>query len=380
MAKVRQKKLENPFVYQGYEGPDYFCDRTEETENVISALKNGRNLTLISPRKVGKTGLIDHSFYQIRQHDKDAICIYVDIFSTKNLQEFVETIGKAVIEDALDREKSFANKVLDFFKGLRPTITPDLLTGMPTVSISVVPVQAEYTLKSIFTHLNSLNKPVYLAIDEFQQITEYPETGTEAMLRSYIQHIHDVKFIFSGSKKHLMEEMFCSPNRPFYQSTQLMNLEPLHEEIYYVFANKFFESKKGSFSEEMFHNIYQRFDGYTWYVQAILNRLYETDKRVENDRQVAEAILFHINTLAPYYQTLTTFLTDNQFSLLKAIAMDETVLQPLSNDFIKRYELPSVSSIKSALAVLIDKDLVYKTLVGYIVYDRFMGIWLKRLG
>ena len=380
MAKVRQKKLENPFVYQGYEGPDYFCDRTEETENVISALKNGRNLTLISPRKVGKTGLIDHSFYQIRQHDKDAICIYVDIFSTKNLQEFVETIGKAVIEDALDREKSFANKVLDFFKGLRPTITPDLLTGMPTVSISVVPVQAEYTLKSIFTHLNSLNKPVYLAIDEFQQITEYPETGTEAMLRSYIQHIHDVKFIFSGSKKHLMEEMFCSPNRPFYQSTQLMNLEPLHEEIYYVFANKFFESKKGSLSEEMFHNIYQRFDGYTWYVQAILNRLYETDKKVENDRQVAEAILFHINTLAPYYQTLTTFLTDNQFSLLKAIAMDETVLQPLSNDFIKRYELPSVSSIKSALAVLIDKDLVYKTLVGYIVYDRFMGIWLKRLG
>lgn len=380
MAKARQKKLENPFVYQGYEGPDYFCDRTEETENVISALKNGRNLTLISPRKVGKTGLIDHTFYQIRQHDKDAICIYVDIFSTKNLQEFVETIGKAVIEDALDREKSFANKVLDFFKGLRPTITPDLLTGMPTVSISVVPVQAEYTLKSILTHLESLNKPVYLAIDEFQQITEYPETGTEAMLRSYIQHIHHVKFIFSGSKKHLMEEMFCSPNRPFYQSTQLMNLEPLYEEIYYVFANKFFESKKGSLSEEMFHNIYQRFDGYTWYVQAILNRLYETDKKVENDRQVAEAILFHINTLAPYYQTLTTFLTDNQFSLLKAIAMERTVLQPLSNDFIKRYELPSVSSIKSALAVLIDKDLVYKTLEGYIVYDRFMGIWLKRLG
>lgn len=380
MAKARRKKLENPFVYQGYEGPDYFCDRTEETEKVISALRNGRNLTLISPRKIGKTGLIDHSFYQIRQHDKDAICIYVDIFSTKNLQEFVETIGKAVIEDALDREKSFANKVLDFFKGLRPTITPDLLTGMPTVSISVVPVQAEYTLKSIFTHLNSLNKPVYLAIDEFQQITEYPETGTEAMLRSYIQHIHHVKFIFSGSKKHLMEEMFCSPNRPFYQSTQLMNLEPLHEEIYYVFANKFFESKKGSLSKEMFHNIYQRFDGYTWYIQAILNRLYETDKKVEDDRQVAEAVLFHINTLAPYYQTLTTFLTDNQFSLLKAIAMAGIVPQPLSNDFIKQHELPSVSSVKSALAVLVDKDLVYKTLKGYIVYDRFMGIWLKRLG
>jgi hypothetical protein len=50
------------------------------------------------------------------------------------------------------------------------------------------------------------------------------------------------------------------------------------------------------------------------------------------------------------------------------------VLQPLSNEFVKRYELPSISSVKSALTVLIDKDLVYKTIEGYIVYDRFMGI------
>lgn len=228
MAKNKKRKLENPFVYQSYESSDYFCDRIDETNCVISSLKNGRNITLISPRKIGKTGLIYHSFDKIKSEDKEAVCIYVDIFSTKNLQEFVETLGRAVIEDALNREKSFANKVLDFFKGLRPTITPDLLTGLPTVSINVVPVQAEYTLRSIFSHLNSLNKPVYLAIDEFQQITEYPETGTEAMLRSHIQHIHHVKFIFSGSKKHLMEEMFCAPNRPFFQSTQLMALAPLH--------------------------------------------------------------------------------------------------------------------------------------------------------
>jgi len=379
MAKTKQKKLENPFVYQGYENPEYFCDRTEEAENMISALKNGRNITLVSPRKIGKTGLINHSFYQIKKENKQAICIYVDIFSTKNLQEFVETLGKAVIEDALEREKSFAGKVLDFFKGLRPTITPDLLTGMPSVSINVVPVQAEYTLKSIFSHLNSLNKPVYLAIDEFQQITEYPESGTEAMLRSYIQAIHQVKFIFSGSKKHLMEEMFCTPNRPFYQSTQLMNLEPLHEEIYYEFANRFFEAKKGSLSQQVFHNLYHSFDGYTWYLQAILNRLYEQEKKVETDRQVAEAILFHLDTMAPHYQTLTSFLTDNQLNLLKAIALEGIISQPLSSDFIKRHELPSASSVKSALEVLIDKDLVYQTAKGYIVYDRFLGLWLKRI-
>ena len=379
MAKVKQKQLDNPFVYQGYEGPEYFCDREEETKNMISALNNGRNLTLISPRKIGKTGLINHAFYQIKKEIKEAICIYVDIFSTKNLQEFVETLCRAVIEDTLEREKSFANKVLDFFKGLRPTITPDLMTGMPTVSVSVVPVQAEYTLKSIFTHLDELNKPVYFAIDEFQQITEYPEKGTEATLRSYIQFIHHVKFIFSGSKKHLMEEMFCAPTRPFYQSTQLMNLEPLQEETYYDFVKKFFEAKKGSFSQLVFHNIYQRFNGYTWYLQAILNRLYEQGKKVETDKQAVEAILFHVNALAPHYQMLVSFLTDNQFSLLKAIAHADVVEQPLGNEFIKRFELPSASSVKSALTVLVDKDLVYQSPEGYIVYDRFLGLWLKKI-
>lgn len=379
MARAKHKQLDNPFVYQGYEGPEYFCDREEEVKNIISALDNGRNLTLISPRKIGKTGLINHTFHQIKKENKDAICIYVDIFSTKNLQEFVETLCKAVIEDALDREKSFGSKVMDFFKGLRPTITPDFMTGMPTVSVTVVPVQAEYTLKSIFTHLNELNKPVFIAIDEFQQITEYPEKGTEAMLRSYIQFIHHVKFVFSGSKKHLMEEMFCAPNRPFFQSTQLMNLEPLKEDTYYDFAKKFFEAKKGSLSQEVFHDIYQRFDGYTWYLQAILNRLYERGKKVETNQQAVEAILFHVNTLAPYYQMLVSFLTDNQFSLLKAIAHADIVEQPLGNEFIKRFELPSASSVKSALKVLVDKDLVYQSANGYIVYDRFLGLWLKRL-
>lgn len=379
MDKRKKRKIANPFVYQGYESPEYFFDRTVETENMISALNNGRNITLISPRKIGKTGLIHHVFHQLRSKEKDAICIYIDIFSTKNQQEFIEMLARAIIEDALEREKSFASKVLDFFKALRPTLSPDLLTGAPTVSLTVVPVQAEQTLKSLLMHLEGLNKRVYLAIDEFQQIAEYPETGTEALLRSYIQFLHNVHFVFSGSKKHLMVEMFCSPNRPFYQSTQLMNLEPLFEEIYYDFASRFFEAKKGSLSKDMFHNIYQRFDGYTWYVQAILNRLYEQERHVDSERQVAEAILFLINTMSPQYQTITSFLTTNQYNLLKAIADADVVAQPLSNDFIQRYNLPGVSSVKTALTALADKDLIYLTPNGYIVYDRFLDLWLKRL-
>ena len=379
MARQKKKKLENPFVYQGYEGPDYFFDRTEETENIISALRNGRNVTLISPRKIGKTGLIRHVFHQLESAGNDAICIYSDIFATKNLQEFVETIGKAIVEDALQREKTFASKVMDFFKGLRPTFSPDPMTGLPTVTLNVVPVQAELTLKSLFAHLESLDKRVYLAIDEFQQVAYYPEKGAEALLRSHIQFMHNVRFVFSGSKMHMMEEMFLAPNRPFYQSAQLMTLSPLHEEIYYDYASRFFEQKRGLLGKDVFKRMYRSFDGYTWFIQAVLNRLYEQEKKVDADAQVADAIMFHVNSMAPHYQTVFSFLTDNQRCLLRAIASMGIVKQPQSVEFIRNYNLPSSSSIKSALEVLVEKELVYQTLEGYIVYDRFFSIWLKRL-
>lgn len=83
--------------------------------------------------------------------------------------------------------------------------------------------------------------------------------------------------------------------------------------------------------------------------------------------------------MTPHYQTLTSFLTDNQFALLKAIAQAGIVAQPQSSEFIKQHELPSASSVKSALDVLLDKDLVYHTPDGYIVYDRFLGLWLSRI-
>ena len=96
-------------------------------------------------------------------------------------------------------------------------------------------------------------------------------------------------------------------------------------------------------------------------------------------KDMKDSLLFHVNALAPHYQMLISFLTDNQFSLIKAIAHADVVEQPLGNEFIKRYELPSASSVKSALTVLVDKDLVYQTSEGYIVYDRFFGLWLKRI-
>ena len=379
MAKKTSNQLRNPFVYQGYVSPDYFCDRIVETEELIGNLQNGRNTVLISPRRIGKTGLIKNAFHKLKEIEKDAICIYVDIFSTKNQQEFVQVLGSAITQDVLSRGQRAMKNLLEFFGSWRPVFGQDPYTGTPTISISIEPSQSTVSLKSIFDYLSLSKREVYIAIDEFQQITKYPETGIEALLRSHIQFIPNAHFVFSGSKRRLMTQIFNSPERPFYQSTVSMGLEPLHEEIYYDFTRRFFEAKTGSFSQEMFHHVYHRFDGVTRSIQLMLNRLYETEKNVCSEAQINEAILHIVNQSSMQYEELINLLTANQLSLMKAIAQEGCVVSPQGDEFIKRYNLPSASSIKTALDVLLDKDLVYRTQTGYIIYDHFLAVWLKRL-
>ena len=379
MAKEKTISLRNPFVYQGYVSPTYFCDRTEETEELISNLQNGRNTVLISPRRIGKTGLIKNAFHHIMQADKDARCIYIDIFATKNQHDFVELLTSAIAQEVMSKEKQAMKRLLEFFGSWRPVFSTDPITGQPTVSVSIEHTQTAVSLKNVFDYLKQSSREVYVAIDEFQQIAYYPETGTEALLRSYIQFVPNVHFVFAGSKRHLMSQIFYSPDRPFYQSTVSMGLEPLHEEIYYDFAKRFFEGKKGTLSSEVFHDIYHRFDGVTRNIQLMLNRLYETEKNVVNLEQVNEAVRYIVNRSSVQYEELIGFFTDNQLSVARAVANEGLVVSPQSNDFARRYDLPSNSSIKTAMDYLIDKDVVCRTPSGYRIYDHFFELWLKRL-
>lgn len=377
--RLNNRTLTNPFIYQGYESPKYFCDREVETKTLLSHLKNGRNVTLISPRRIGKTGLIKNTFYHLKEQEKDATCLYIDIFATKNLHDFVELLGVMVINEIVRKNASFIEKTISFFSALRPVLSMDPLTGEPSVSITVEPSKEDITIQSIFNYLNDSEQEVYIAIDEFQQIAEYPEKGTEALLRSYIQFAQHVHFIFSGSKFHLMAEIFGSPKHPFYQSTEMMGLKPLDSDVYYDFCLQFFKEKGGNIEKEIFEYLYNMFEGHTWYIQCIMNRLYEANTNVESIEQVNAAILSILAGREPQFESLSQFFTDNQFSLLKAIAKEGIVAQPTAGRFIKSHNLSGASSTKAALKVLEDKELVYRKPEGYIIYDRFMDLWLKRL-
>ncbi|MDE6451622.1 MAG: ATP-binding protein [Odoribacter sp.] len=370
-------KPNNPFLIAGYHSPEFFCDREAETASILDALYNGRNVTLIAPRRMGKTGLIRHAFYHLKEQESDIITLYMDIYSTQSLGDFVRLFANSVLGKLDTAPQKALNRIGQFMRSCRSIFTFDELTGVPKVTIDITPKEEESTLKEIFDYIGSSEKRCYIAIDEFQQIAEYPEKGIEALLRSYIQFLPNVNFIFAGSKQHLMQEMFTSSKRPFYQSTQLLTIGPINREEYARFATGYFTGRNIQFPHEVFDAIYDKFEGHTWYIQSLLNRLFSYNRNV--DMKLVEYAMEQIVTeLSHSYADLLKTYSTGHVRLLKAIAREDCVKEILAGDFISRHRLHAASSVSSSLKKLLDNELVYQTPRGYIIYDRFMNEWLRQ--
>ena len=368
-------KLDNPFLIRGYAGPEYFCDRAAETQQLVSAISNGRDVTLVAPRRYGKTGLVLNAF---RILEKTHATVYLDIFAIEDLTTFVQTFASAVLDRLDSPAERVGRKLLSFFRSCRPTLTPKD-DGSFAFSFDIAPSQAKATLKETFDYIASRKRKVAIAIDEFQQVREFPEKGTEALLRSYIQFVPNAHFIFAGSRKHMMDAMFVSPKGPFYQSTQLMALSPIDARKYAEFAAGFFRGDRRTFSGEAFRHLYDRFAGITWYIQSILNRIWTHGRGLDSAQQVDDTVDELVAEAESFYFDLLRSQTPAEQSILKAVGREGIVKSISVGDFITRNALPAASTIRSAAAKLTERDLLYRADAGYVVYDRFFGLWLKRL-
>lgn len=369
--------INNPFVMYGYKGAEYFCDREKETEKMMTSLHNERNITLAAPRRMGKTGLIHHVFQQLEKQYDDVKCFYLDIFATKNLEQMVQLMASEIIGKLDTISQSALRKVQEFFSSWRPTLTIDELTGIPTFSLDLKPNEGRESLKRIFEYMKQSGKRCYVAIDEFQQIMNYPEDGVEALIRSYIQFLPNVYFVFSGSQQHMMEEMFC---RRIAHSSKVLLSCHYHvspsQDIYHCQSS--FVITKREVDVDTFTYIYSQADSVTWYVQAILHGIYEHRDEQINKDLVDEVIQELIEEQAMAYQNYCAWLTENQQLLLLAIAKEQIVSSPLSQQFIITHHLPATSSVKTALKALVDKQLISKTPKGFFVSDRFFAKWLAK--
>lgn len=372
MAKI------NPFITSGYRSEEYFCDRTEETSLLIKQIDNGNNIALISPRRLGKTGLIEHLFRQpeIQSH---YYTFLIDIYATKNLQEFVFEFGRSVLNTLKPKGKKIWETFLNTLQSLRTGITFDE-KGNPCWNLEMGDIRTpSSTLDEIFHYLEKADRPCVVAIDEFQTITKYPEKNVEALLRTYIQHCANTRFVYTGSQRHIMGEIFTSPSRPFYQSIVMLNLQPIPSEKYIPFITKHFRNAHKDISEETILQVYQQFDGLTWYVQFMMNFLYADTSVGEicSPDKIDTALDEILSQMDFTYSSLLYQLPPKQKEVLMAICKEGKAQEVTSSKFLRTYKL-TASSVQGALKGLLEKDFVTMELGIYSVYDRFFELWLRK--
>lgn len=370
----------NPFIVGRYISPDYFCDRKNETAFLIKQIENGRNVALISPRRMGKTGLIHHTFHQT-ELNKQFYTFFVDIYATTSLSELVYLLGKAIYDELKPKGKVWTERFFQIITSLRMGFKLDAMSGEPSFDISLGDIQTpQTTLDEIFAYLETADKPCIVAIDEFQQISNYEEKNVEAMLRTKIQQCKQTMFIFAGSKRHLMSNMFNSSSKPFYQSAICMGLDPIPLDTYTEFASHLFELRGKHVSKELTAKVYQQFNGCTWFVQMMMNELFALtghDELCDIDKlETAEQNV--IMTQESSYKDLLAHLASKQKLILQAISREGTAKNVTSSAFIKRYNLPSASSVQSAIKGLLKNDIITQKDDGYRIYDYFFAHWLAK--
>lgn len=374
--------MNNPFVTKGYVGPDYFCDRVKETENLVKLLTNDNNMALISPRRLGKTDLIRHCFNQpsIKNHYYTFV---IDIYATNSLSDFVEVFGRAILDELKPRGRKVWEGFFNAIKSIQQQISFDI-NGNPVWGLGLgAAANPSTTLDEIFNYLKTAGKPCMVAIDEFQKILDYPNgQNIEAALRTHIQKCPNATFLFCGSKRHLMTEIFLSPSRPFYQSVITMGLDPISEDKYADFAKRQFEKNGKSLHEEVVPQVYNRFCGVTAYLQRIMNVLYLNTEKGEvcTPDMIEDAIDFIINLNSEHYETLFGQMSEKQRLVFLAIAIEKRARNISSSEFVRKYHLASPSSVVSAIRGLLDKDFITQDNNEYYVYDYFFPIWLEKRG
>lgn len=369
---------QNPFITSGYVSPEYFCDREQESAEIIMDIEGRNNKVMISPRRMGKTGLILHCFHK-PELSENYYCFFIDIYSTLNLSDFIVLLGNKICEVLKPKGKNAVEAFCRIVRSLEFRISFDS-QGLLEASFGIGDIKdPQRTLDEIFSYINTASKRRVVAIDEFQQISKYPEAHTEALLRTYVQHCPNASFIFAGSQRHMLQNMFFSASKPFYHSASVLSLKPIPLEKYSDFIIRHFRESGKRISAEEVAYVYELFEGHTWYIQSVFYLAYYMTTDICTAEIIRNAIEKKLDDSGEIYESILYGIPEKQRGLLKALACEGKAERIQSGAFIKKYNLSSASSVQSAAKRLLDSDLITTENNNfYSISDRFLAMWLKR--
>lgn len=364
----------NPFIYGRIVLGKEFAGR----KNLIKELKqfflNSQHTLIFGHRRIGKSSLIVETARKLR-HEVDFI--NVDLMGIKTAEDFCRKILNAIAVS-----KPFSKNILDIIKlfpRLRPIISTDW-RGSVSISLRLEEKEAISGLEEVFQAINKIkrNKPLVIALDEFQDTASLPDAETfYKNLRGIIQYQKGISYIFCGSKRSFFKNLFIDSHSPLFKSVAILPVPPLTFAEFSPFIKKQFSNGNRSVSDDILLRIFdtcQYISGdIQQFCEVVWSNTIEGDNIDEKILEIALEKIFFRNL--QFYETWVRLITAFQLNALKNIAL-QGGKSVYSNNFMANANITSSSALTKALERLINLDILYKENNEYFFVYPFLKQWL----
>jgi len=368
--------MKNPFYFGNEVHNEEFCNRVSELKELKDDVNNGLNILLYAPRRFGKTSLLK-KFQDELVTDENTKVIFFDWLSISSVDEFLEKYFHAIASNL----ETTSDKVIKLFKDMlqiRPNITMKISNSSDiTYGISFAKKELENTFEDIinlpFQYAQKSGKKVVIVFDEFQEVEQFE---IEKKLRTLIQaHGREVAYIFSGSKKSILNAMFNDKNRAFYKSVKHLIIKEIALEDWTIFVNERFLRTNKIIGSHHIKTIFEITNGFPYYMQQLLYHVWEDCEKSVDEKTIQKALKLMLEREYDLYAYIYSSLTPNQKIALKYIVLfDGTNLY--SNENLSQTNL-NASTLKSTLESLLKKDICDRVDNKYYLVDPFMKYWLE---
>ena len=371
----------NPFEYGGVVGADAFCNRARELAELRRAAENGDRLLVYAERRMGKTSLVKRAVGAL---PSDAFLpIYVDVWPTSDAVSLAKAVATATVEAAATRTDKALETAKDVVRRLVPSLTTDH-GGNPVVQFgSRVDDAPEPILEDALDAPARLaatrGKRVVVVYDEVQRLAEYGDDTAERLLRSRTQAHEGVAYLFTGSRKHLIREMFMDRGRPLYQTAGHYPIGPIATDHWVPFVIERFERADKSVEAGVVEALCERTEGHPYYTQHLAHALWEITPSGETATagRLGEALDVVLTRLAYPFTVVWEGMTANQRTLVRGLVGGGREAQVFSSAFLRKLRL-APSSASRAIEGLVQNDVIDRDETGYVVTDRFFRLWVRR--
>ena len=364
--------MQNPFSFSGIVEDPAFCNREQEQTDLTRFIENSQNVLLYSHRRFGKTSLINRVFKDF----KGIVTIYIDLYGTTSIEDFITELFKGIssVESKMDK---LVKLIKEKINSLTMNFSIDIYTGAPVAIPVFAPVDKRPAIDESFALLESLSqdKKLAVAFDEFQEISKYGEVAFEKHLRKSIQRHKNISYIFAGSQKHLLAEMFANSKRAFYKLATSYALKKINTDDYVAWIIKLYHKDKRKISKRYIENVVSRCENHPMYIQEFFFNLWDFPNiSIEDIDRVESNIL---KNREAEFINIWESLTLNQRKALKLISATGGKNIYSANN-LSKLGFRSASQISKALELLLKKELVSRNEL-YSIQDVLFKRWIEKI-